>query len=110
MVALTEKANLDSMTLSKCLTTVVLPDPEGAEKMMSFSNVLREDFQNVKVGNLERNHQMAVGSQGKLAKTNNKKNAMAKITLNLESTGTKKNNFLGGRGYFCVLQDVAKLF
>jgi len=48
------------MTLSKCLTTVVLPDPEGAEKMMSFSNVFREDFQNVKVGNLERNHQMAV--------------------------------------------------
>ena len=73
MVALTEKANLDSMTLSKCLTTVVLPDPEGAEKMMSFSNVLREDFQNVKVGNLERNHQMAVYPLGKIGENYQRK-------------------------------------
>ena len=39
VVALTEKASLSCITDSRCLTTVVLPEPEGAEKMMSFSTV-----------------------------------------------------------------------
>ena len=37
---------------------MVLPEPEGAEKMMSFSNVFEGDFPAVKVGILKRIHQM----------------------------------------------------
>jgi len=89
------------MTLSKCLTTVVLPDPEGAEKMMSFSNVFREDFQNVKVGNLERNHQMAVCPPRKIGE-------------NCQEAGKHRNKkkyfFLGVGIIFVFCLNVAKLF
>jgi hypothetical protein len=40
VVALTEKAILSGITESKCFTTVVLPDPDGAEKMMSLPKAL----------------------------------------------------------------------
>ena len=58
VVALTEKANCSSMTESRCFTTVVLPDPEGAEKMMSFSKLLQMAFRLVKVGILVQKHQI----------------------------------------------------
>jgi hypothetical protein len=47
-----------SMTESRCFTTVVLPDPEGAEKMMSFSKLLQMAFRLVKVGILVQKHQI----------------------------------------------------
>ena len=43
VVALTENAILSGITDNRCFTTVVFPEPEGAEKMMSLPNGLLFD-------------------------------------------------------------------
>lgn len=89
---------------------MVLPDPEGAEKMMSFSNVLREDFQNVKVGNLERNHQMAVCPLGKIGENYQRKKCDSENRQEAGKHGKKIIFFWGVGVIFVFCLNVAKLF
>jgi hypothetical protein len=48
VVALTENESLEDITSKRCLTTVVFPDPEGAEKIMSLFKTVFSKFQEYK--------------------------------------------------------------